>query len=162
MEQAYNDILTIRNNAFTLTPILVSFYSECKQREDNLFLALVVLPLLFNEEWVEKKQVIRVDSRLQTWVIDNKFRIEGLPSRIDYFQDITIKCLQYAIDMKWLTIDGTTVTYNQDNVVWSNSKFYKEQIDNAKNLNKLFKDMSVADILTILGIKDIWKQESNI
>lgn len=162
MEQAYNDILTIRNNAFTLTPILVSFYSECKQREDNLFLALVVLPLLFNEEWVEKKQVIRVDSRLQTWVIDNKFRIEGLPSRIDYFQDITIKCLQYAIDMKWLTIDGTTVTYNQDNVVWCNSKFYKEQIDNAKNLNKLFKDMSVADILTILGIKDIWKQESNI
>lgn len=162
MEQAYNDILTIRNNAFTLTPILVSFYSECKQREDNLFLALVVLPLLFNEEWVEKKQVIRVDSRLQTWVIDNKFRIEGLPSRIDYFQDITIKCLQYAIDMKWLSIDGTTVTYNQDNAVWSNSKFYKEQIDNAKNLNKLFKDMSVADILTILGIKDIWKQESNI
>ena len=41
-------------------------------------------------------------------------------------------------------------------------EFYKEQIDNAKNLNKLFKDMSVADILTILGIKDIWKQESNI
>lgn len=162
MEQAYNDILTIRNNVFTLTPILVSFYSECKQLEDNLFLALVVLPLLFNEEWVEKKQVIRVDSRLQTWVIDNKFRIEGLPSRIDYFQDITIKCLQYAIDMKWLTIDGTTITFNQDNTVWSNSKFYREQIDNAKNLNKLFKDMSVGDILTILGVKDIWKQESNI
>lgn len=162
MEQAYNDILIIRNNVFTLTPILVSFYSECKQREDNLFLALVVLPLLFNEEWVEKKQVIRVDSRLQTWVIDNKFRIEGLPSRIDYFQEITIKCLQYAIDMKWLTIDGTTVTFKQDNAVWSKSRFYREQIDNAKNLNKLFKDMSVADILTILGVKDIWKQESNI
>lgn len=162
MEQAYNDILTIRNNVFTLTPILVSFYSECKQREDNLFLALVVLPLLFNEEWVEKKQVIRVDSRLQTWVIDNKFRIEGLPSRIDYFQEITIKCLLYAIDMKWLTIDGTTVTFKQDNAVWSKSRFYREQIDNAKNLNKLFKDMSVADILTILGVKDIWKQESNI
>ncbi len=162
MEQAYNDILTIRNNVFTLTPILVSFYSECKLREDNMFLALVVLPLLFNEEWVEKKQVIRVDSRLQTWVIDNKFRIEGLPSRIDYFHDITIRCLQYAIDMKWLTIDGTTVTFNNDNSVWSNSKFYREQIDNAKNLNKLFKDMSVADILTILGVKDIWKQESNI
>lgn len=162
MEQAYNDILTIRNNVFTLTPILVSFYSECKQREDNLFLALVVLPLLFNEEWVEKKQVIRVDSRLQTWVIDNKFRIEGLPSRIDYFQEITIKCLQYAIDMKWLTIDGTMVTFKQDNAVWSKSRFYREQIDNAKNLNKLFKDMSVADILTILGVKDIWKQESNI
>lgn len=161
MEQAYNDILTIRNNVFTLTPILVSFYSECKQREDNLFLAFVVLPLLFNEDWVEKKQVIRVDSRLQTWVIDNKFRIEGLPSRIDYFQDITIKCLQYAIDMKWLTIDRTTVTFNNDNSVWSNSKFYREQIDNARNLNKLFKDMSVADILTILGVKDIWKQESN-
>ena len=161
MEQAYNDILTIRNNVFTLTPLLVSFYSGCNQKEDNLFLALVVLPLLFNEDWVEKKQVIRVDSRLQTWVIENKFRIEGLPSRIDYFQDITIRCLQYAIDMKWLTIDGTTVTFNNDNSVWSNSKFYREQIDNAKNLNKLFKDMSVADILTILGVKDIWKQESN-
>lgn len=162
MEQAYNDILTIRNNVFTLTPILVSFYSECKQREDNLFLAFVVLPLLFNEDWVEKKQVIRVDSRLQTWVIDNKFRIEGLPGRIDYFQDITIRCLQYSIDMKWLSIEGTAVLYNQENSDWSNSRFYREQIDNAKNLNKLFKDMSVADILTILGVKDLWKQESNI
>ena len=95
-------------------------------------------------------------------MIDNKFRIEGLPSRIDYFQDITIKCLQYAIDMKWLTIDRTTITFNNGNSDWSNSKFYREQIDNAKNLNKLFKDMSVADILTILGVKDIWKQESNI
>lgn len=162
MEQAYNDILTIRNNIFTLTPILVSFYSECNQKEDNLFLALVVLPLLFNEDWVEKKQVIRVDSRLQTWVIDNKFRIEGLPSRIKYFQDITIKCLQYAVDMKWLKINGTTVSYNEGQEELKTSRFYKEQIDNAKNLNKLFKDMSVADILTILGVKDIWKQESSI
>lgn len=162
MEQAYNDILTIRNNVFTLTPIIASFYSECNQAKDNLFLAFIVLPLLFNEKWVAKKQNIYNVSKLPAWVMENKFRIEGLPSRIDYFQDITIKCLQYAIDMKWLTIDGTTITFNKDNTVWSNSKFYREQIDNAKNLNKLFKDMSVGDILTILGVKDIWKQESNI
>lgn len=162
MEQAYNDILTIRNNVFTLTPILASFYSECKQKEDNLFLAFIVLPLLFNEEWVEKKQGIRVDSRLQSWVIDNKFRIEGLPSRIGYFHDITIRCLQYAVDMKWLFIDGATVMYNKDKTDWSKSRFYKEQIVNAKNLNKLFKDLSVTDILTILGIKSIWKRESDI
>lgn len=162
MEQAYNDILTIRNNVFTLTPILVSFYSECNQKEDNLFLALVVLPLLFNEDWVAKKQVVRVDSRLQMWVIDNKFRIEGLPSRINYFQDITIRCLQYAVDMKWLQINGTTVSYKEGQEELRANRFYKEQIDNAKNLNKLFKDMIVADILTILGVKDIWKQDSSI
>ena len=162
MEQAYNDILTIRNNVFTLTPILASFYSECKQQDENLFLAFIVLPLLFNEEWVEKKQNIRVDSRLQSWVIDNKFRIEGLPSRIDYFHDITVRCLQYAVDMKWLFIDGVAVLYNKDKTDWSKSIFYKEQIVNAKNLNKLFKDMNVTDILSILGIKSIWKQESDI
>lgn len=162
MEQAYNDILTIRNNVFTLTPILTSFYSECKQKENNLFLAFVVLPLLFNEEWVVKKQNIRVDSKLTAWVIDNKFKIEGLPGRIEYFQEITIKCLQYAFDMKWLSVQGATVSFNPDKQDWVDSKFYKEQIDNAKNLNKLFKDMDVVEILTILGIKDIWKQESNI
>ena len=88
MEQAYDDILKIRNNIFTLTPILASFYSECKQQENNLFLAFVVLPLLFNEEWLGKKQNIRIDSKLTAWVMDNKFKIEGLPSRIDYFWDI--------------------------------------------------------------------------
>jgi len=42
------------------------------------------------------------------------------------------------------------------------SRFCKEQIANAMNLNKLFKDMKVIEILTILGIKDIWRLESNI
>jgi len=162
MEQAYNDILIIRNNVFTLTPILSSFYSECSQQENNLFLAFVVLPLLFNEEWVEKKQIIRVDSKLAAWVMDNKFKLEGLPSRIDYFRDITIKCLQYAVDMKWLSIQNTTVLFNTDKQEWVRSKFYKEQIANAKNLNKLFKDMDVVEILTILGIKDIWRPESSL
>lgn len=162
MEQAYNDILTIRNNVFTLTPILVSFYSECKQKDNNLFLAMVILPLLFNEEWTEKKQNIRVDSKLPAWVMGNKFKIEGLPGRIDYFKDITIKCLQYAFDMKWLSISGTTISFNAERQEWAKSKFYKEQIDNARNLNKLFKDMAVVEVLTILGIKDIWKLESII
>ena len=162
MEQVYNDILTIRNNVFTLTPIIASFYSECKQEENNIFLAFVVLPLLFNEEWVAKKKNIQERSKLPAWVIGNKFKIEGLPSRIEYFQDITLRCLQYAVDMKWMSIDGTTVTYNSDVQEWTKSKFYKEQIENARNLNKLFKDMDVVEILTLLGIKDIWKQESNI
>ena len=162
MEQAYNDILTIRNNVFTLAPVLTSFYSECKQKDNNLFLAFVVLPLLFNEGWVEKRQNIRVDSKLTAWVIDNKFKIEGLPGRIEYFQEITIKCLQYAFDMKWLSVQGSTVFFNPEKQDWVKSKFYKEQIDNAKNLNKLFKDMDVVEILTILGIKDIWRLESNI
>jgi hypothetical protein len=162
MEQAYDDILKIRNNIFTLTPILASFYSECKQQENNLFLAFVVLPLLFNEEWLGKKQNIRIDSKLTAWVMDNKFKIEGLPSRIDYFWDITIKCLQYAVDMKWLSIQGTTILFNTDKQEWMKSRFYKEQIANAMNLNKLFKDMKVIEILTILGIKDIWRLESNI
>lgn len=162
MEHAYNDILTIRNNVFTLTPILVSFYSECKQEKNNIFLSFVVLPLLFNEEWVAKKPVIRVDSKLPAWVMENKFKIEGLPGRIDYFQEITIRCLQYAVDMKWLMIQGTQVAVNTEKSEWSKSKFYKEQMDNARNLNKLFKDMDVVEILTILGIKDIWKLESNL
>ena len=162
MEQVYNDILIIRNNVFTLTPILTSFYSECCQQENNLFLAFVVLPLLFNEEWVEKKQIIRVDSKLAAWVMDNKFKLEGLPARMDYFWDITIKCLQYAVDMKWLSIQGTTVLFNTDKQECVKSQFYNEQIANAKNLNKLFKDMDVVEILTILGIKDIWKPESSI
>lgn len=158
MEQAYNNILEIRNNVFSLAPVLASFYSECNQREDNLFLAFVVLPLLFNEDWVAKKQLIRVDSRLPAWVIGNKFRIEGLPSRMRYFHDIVIKCLQYAIDMKWLEVDGTTVSFNADRQEWNKSVFYREQMDNARNLNKLLKDMEVVEIFTILGIKEIWMQ----
>lgn len=159
MEQAYDYILKVKNNIFTLTPILVSFYSECKQQENNLFLAFVVLPLLFNEDWLKKKQNIRIDSKLTAWVIDNKFKIEGLPSRVDYFWNITIKCLQYAVDMKWLSIRGTTISFNADRQEWIKSKFYKEQIVNAKNLNKLFNDKKVVEILTILGVKKIWRLE---
>jgi hypothetical protein len=64
--------------------------------------------------------------------------------------------------MKWLSIQGTTILFNTDKQEWMKSRFYKEQIANAMNLNKLFKDMKVIEILTILGIKDIWRLESNI
>ena len=158
MEQAYNDILTIRNNVFTLTSILVSFYSECKQTKDNVFLAFIVLPLLFNEKWVAKKPKIQVGSKLPAWVMEDKFNIEGLPSRITYFHDITLKCIQYAIDMKWLKLNGTTLVYQPENTEWEKSKYYSDQLDTARNLNKLLKKLEVVEILTILGIKDIWKR----
>jgi len=64
--------------------------------------------------------------------------------------------------MKWLSIQGTTILFNTDKQEWMKSRFCKEQIANAMNLNKLFKDMKVIEILTILGIKDIWRLESNI
>lgn len=160
MNQTTNDILLIKNNVFTLTPVLMSFYSECTISEDNLFLSFLVFPVIFNEEWILKKQGIRSDSTLETWKEKNRLHMEGFTSRMDYFRDITLKCIQYAVDMEWISIDGCSARIEKGKAEeWQVKGAPEEPMSNAKNLNKLFNGRDVVDIYSTLGVKDIWKQE---
>ena len=169
MNQTTNDILLIKNNVFTLTPVLMSFYSECTISKDNLFLSFLVFPIIFNEEWILKKQGIRSDSTLETWKEKNRLHMEGFTSRMDYFRDITLKCIQYAVDMEWISIEGCSVKVEEGKSSewmgkgvaeeWQVKGAPEEPMSNAKNLNKLFNGRDVVDIYSTLGVKDIWKQE---
>ncbi len=159
MYQTAKDILKIKNNVFTLTPVLLSFYEGCETEKDNLFLSFLLFPILFNNNWMIKRQSIRVDSTLEGWKEENKLQLEGFPSRVEYFKDITLKCLQYAVDMDWIIINRCVVKLNDGKKTeWNKEMFYKDQMSNARNINKLMMGKSVGQIYSILDIKEIWKQ----
>lgn len=154
------DILLVKNNVFTLTPILLSFYDGCSIKEDNLFLSFIVFPMMFNEEWNVNRQAFRVDSTLEAWKENSKLNLKGLPSRMAYYRDTTLRCLQYGIDMGWIDIEKTIVSVIEEKKrEWEKSETYREQMTNARNFNKLIMGKSVAQIFTTLDIKEIWKQE---
>lgn len=160
MIRATEDILLVKNNVFTLTPVLLSFYDGCSIKEDNLFLSFIVFPMMFNEEWNVNKQPFRVDSTLELWKENSRLNLKGLPNRMAYFRDITLKCLQYGIDMGWIVIEKTIVNVVEERKKeWKKSKIYSEQMANARNFNKLLTGKSVAQIYITLDIKEIWKQE---
>lgn len=158
MKQASNDILLIRNNVFTLTPVLLSFYEGCSVKEDNLFLSLIIFPLLFNEKWIAQNPRINIKSKLAAWKDQHKLNLEGLPGRMEYFRDITIRCIQYAMDMKWIEIKESNVCINQQRMIeWKDSPFYQEQMECARNINKMIHGMDVVTIFATLDIKEVWK-----
>lgn len=160
MLRATEDILLVKNNVFTLTPILLSFYDGCSIKEDNLFLSFIVFPMMFNEEWNVNRQAFRVDSTLEAWKENSKLNLKGLPSRMAYYRDITLRCLQYGIDMGWIDIEKTIVSVIEEKKrEWEKSETYREQMTNARNFNKLIMGKSVAQIFTTLDIKEIWKLE---
>lgn len=160
MLRATEDILLVKNNVFTLTPILLSFYDGCSIKEDNLFLSFIVFPMMFNEEWNVNRQAFRVDSTLEAWKENSKLNLKGLPSRMAYYRDITLRCLQYSIDMGWIDIEKTIVSVIEEKKrEWEKSETYREQMTNARNFNKLIMGKSVAQIFTTLDIKEIWKLE---
>lgn len=160
MLRATEDILLVKNNVFTLTPILLSFYDGCSIKEDNLFLSFIVFPMMFNEEWNVNRQAFRVDSTLEAWKENSKLNLKGLPSRMAYYRDITLRCLQYGIDMGWIDIEKTIVSVIEEKKrEWEKSETYRVQMTNARNFNKLIMGKSVAQIFTTLDIKEIWKLE---
>lgn len=160
MLRATEDILLVKNNVFTLTPVLLSFYDECSIKDDNLFLSFIVFPMMFNEKWNVIKQPFRIDSTLEDWKEKSRLNLKGLPSRMAYYRDITLRCLQYGIDMGWIDIDNTIVSVVEDKKEeWRKSRIYSEQMTNARNFNKLITGKSVVQIYTTLDIKEIWKQE---
>ena len=58
MSKFIENISTLQNNTFALTPLLVSFYKNLKPTDKNILLAYFVLPLVLNNEFLEKIQKI--------------------------------------------------------------------------------------------------------
>ena len=97
MSELIENISTLQNNTFILTPLLVSFYKNLKPTKKNILLAYFVFPLVLNKDFIEKIQRITTSSSLSR-IIKDKDIMAGFEERFYYYKEQTNKCLQYAID----------------------------------------------------------------
>lgn len=115
MSKFIENISTLQNNTFALTPLLVSFYKNLKPTDKNILLAYFVLPLVLNNEFLEKIQKITTASNLSR-ITRDKDIMAGFEERFYFYKEQTNMCLQYAIDCRYIEVDkNLKVTVINDN-----------------------------------------------
>lgn len=125
MSKFIENISTLQNNTFILTPLLVSFYKNLKPTDKNILLAYFVFPLVLNKEFLEKIQIITTASNLSR-ITKDKDIMAGFEERFYFYKEQTNKCLQYAIDCKYIEVDkNLAVTVINDSNVLTDYRLSK-------------------------------------
>jgi len=162
MSKYIDSIYQVSNNPFMLTPLIVEFYRKLESTQKNILLSYLVLPLVLNNK--SKEALITANTRSSIFgFVSNKKNsdgikhvenIFGLPQRIREYKELTNKCVQHAIDNKWIVINDDLSV----DVLTSINDFSCELEDSykaASNLYKIFKDLDVVTIYRLLGIKKL-------
>lgn len=151
MSKFIENISTLQNNTFILTPLLVSFYKNLKQTDKNILLAYFVFPLVLNNEFIEKIHRITTTSNMSR-ITKDKDIMAGFEDRFYYYKEHTNKCLQYAIDCGYIEINNNlTVTVINDTNGVIDSRLNKS-LSLASQLFKIF-TKNVINTYYAFGIK---------
>lgn len=151
MSRFIENISTLQNNTFILTPLLVSFYKNLKPTDKNILLAYFVLPLVLNNEFLEKIQIITTASNLSR-ITRDKDIMAGFEERFCFYKEQTNKCLQYAIDCKYIEVNNNlAVTVINDVKMLTDSRLEKS-INLSSQLYKIF-TKNVINTYYAFGIK---------
>lgn len=151
MSKLIENISTLQNNTFILTPLLVSFYKNLKPTDKNILLAYFVFPLVLNNEFIEKIQRITTASNLSR-ITKDKDIMAGFEDRFYYYIEQTNKCLQYAIDCQYIEVDkNLTITVISDDNRSTDVRLDKSLIL-ASQLYKIF-TKNVINTYYAFGIK---------
>ena len=151
MSKFIENISTLQNNTFALTPLLVSFYKNLKPTDKNILLAYFVLPLVLNKEFLEKIQKITTASNLSR-ITKNKDIMAGFEERFCFYKEQTNKCMQYAIDCKYIEVNNNlAVTVINDSNMFTDSRLEKSLVLSSQ-LYKIF-TKNVINTYYAFGIK---------
>lgn len=151
MSRFVDNVFTLQNNVFALTPLLISFYKNLKCREKNLLLSYFVFPLVLNRECIEKIKRLKTNSQLRR-ITRDKDIMAGFEERFVFYKDITNKCLQYALDCKYIEIDNNLAVRVITNDSMYSDPFLSESLILSSKLYKVF-NQDVINTYYSFGIK---------
>ena len=153
MANAVDHIGSFHHNAYILSPILEVFYKFSNERERNVLLSYLVLPLLLYPESRKKLKSANKNSSIYT-IFSEPSLLFGLCERVDEFKEITNKCLLLLTHEKSLFInDLMSVSYVASNL--DSSLCNKDFLRASKNLSILLNSHDIVEIYRKLGIKKI-------
>ena len=153
MSRYIDNIYTIQNNPFILTPLIIEFFTKSASKPKNLLLAYLVLPLVL----YETSQLSIGKSTTRSSISSFKRKKEnlyGLPERVERYKDITNKCLQHAIDNNYIEINKDLSVEVLERKITS-TKNLSKALKASSNLHKIFKDIDIVAIYRLLGVKTL-------
>lgn len=153
------NISIIYNNPFIFSPIFVEFYSSISQKEKNILLSYLVLPLTLyhpsqsaikNSQAGSRSTIYSVFSERKT-----EERVFGLEERIKSYKSLTNNSLQYAISSGMLILNED-LSVSVKNPKLANKKLcQKDSLTAARKLGRLFAQYDIPTCYGILGVKEI-------
>lgn len=153
MSNTIENIATLQRNVFILTPLLVSFYKNMKPREKNVLLAYFIFPLVLNNVFKTKIKTFNTNSNMSR-ITKDKDIMAGFEDRFYFYYDLTNKCLQYAINCKWIKInEDLSVSVMNNNCMLSDSSL-NDSFNLAAKLYKIF-NKDVVNTYYAFGIKGL-------
>ena len=151
MSKFIENISTLQNNTFILTPLLVSFYKNLKPTDKNILLAYFVFPLVLNKEFIGNIKQINSSSNLSR-ITKNKDIMAGFEERFYFYKEQTNKCLQYAIDCKYIEIDKNLAVTVINDCKTLTDPYMNKSINLSSQLYKIF-TKNVINTYYAFGIK---------
>ncbi|MGX2969431.1 three component ABC system middle component [Ursidibacter sp. B-7004-1] len=135
-------------NPFKYGKYLADFYSELTGVEKNSLLLPLLIPLFTHPFFKTKIETSNVRSSMHTVFFNNHKELYDLQDRIDTLRILTSDSIQYCLVNEWLETDINSLSF-----IPIQTKNSEKKIKAAKNLAKLFSNLSVYEIYISLGIK---------
>ena len=152
-------ISIIYNNPFIFYPLFVEFYSNIPQKDKNILLSYLVLPLVLyhpsrlaikNSQAGSRSTIYSVFSDRKT-----EERIFGLEERIKSYKSLTNDSLRYAITSGMLVLNDN-LSISIKNLKLANKKLCQRDIlMAAKKLGILLAQYDILTCYSIHGVKEL-------
>lgn len=153
MSKYIENINTLHNNVFALTPLLVAFYKNLPKQENNILLAYFVFPIVLHKGCLEKIKVIQGRAGLNKLTNDEEF-MAGFEERFNYYKEITNRCLQYALECKWIEIDANMSVSVTDGAYMQTDARLNLSFKLVSQLHRIFRK-NVQNTYILFGIKQL-------
>ncbi|AWI06758.1 three component ABC system middle component [Clostridium drakei] len=154
MARAIDSIYSIINNPFKLMELIIKFYFHCENRDNDILLAYLILPLTLNEDSRKKLKNLNKNSDLFSLVKDTN-SIIGLELMIEEYKDITNKCIQLAISNGYLELRDNRSLVKTDKILQNNFFISNEMNRAIEKFAMIIKSIDIVSIYRILGVKKI-------
>ena len=152
MSSIVDALYELKYNPFEYGPYLASFYAAMDESENNLLLAPLVIPLCSHPIFGEKILGAVFGNKKQSsiWsIFDDRTKLYDLQERLDAFQSLTERCIQYCLINDWLSVSHENLSLRVGD--GSDSTFVSQKT--SEKLGRLFSGHSVVEIYAFLGVK---------
>lgn len=154
MSRAVDSIYNILNNPFKLMELIVCFYSSYENKDNDILLSYLVLPLVLNQDSRKKLLNLHKNCNLLS-LTKNSDSVVGLEQMIEEYKDITNECIQIAILNGYLKLNKNKSLVRTDKDLKIQSFKFSDEYVATRNFAVILKSNDIVTIYRMLGVKKI-------
>lgn len=155
MSRAINNIYTILNNPFKLMELIIHFYSSYENKDKDILLSYLILPLVLNRDSRKKLLNLNRNGCNLLSLTRNSSNVVGLEQMIEEYKHITNECIQIALLNGYLELNENKSLIRTDKGLKNEFFKFSEEYTAIRNFAFILKSNDIVTIYRMLGVKKI-------